>query len=298
MLLRPLGPCLLLLLGSCSNGAKTSAESGAERAAQGALVARVGKVEIREADLKRAMARDPGASAERFESASARHELIDGLVRFELLAQAADRAGFSKDPDALHALQQIAVTKLVNQTLGKTAAPESITSADIQREYLARQTSEFTLPESVQVRHIRVADAKLADRLAARARALSPSDDRAFAALASSTSQDAQTRSTGGDLGFIDKNSRLPSAMVEAALSLKAPGDVTGPIATDSGYEILRLVTRRAAAVSPLSSVAEPIRQRLYRERRAQALDEYIARLRSEIPVEIVEPKASIKAVP
>jgi peptidylprolyl isomerase len=86
--------------------------------------------------------------------------------------------------------------------------------------------------------------------------------------------------------------------MVDAALSLKAPGDVTGPIATDSGYEILRLVSRRAAAVSPLSSVAEPIRQRLYRERRAKALDDYIARLRSQVPVEIVEPKGSSRAVP
>lgn len=210
------------------------------------------------------------------------------MIRFELLAQAADRAGFTKDPDAVHALRQIAVTKLVNKTLGPAASPETITKADVEREYAARQAAEFTLPEAAQVRHVRVSDAAQADRLAAQAKALALADDRGFATLAASASEDAATRATGGDLGFIDKNSRLPRAIVEAALSLKTPGEVAGPIQTDSGFEVLRLVTRRAAAVSPFSSVEEPIRQRLYRERRAHALDDFIARLRAETPVEVV----------
>lgn len=291
---RLVGFALLLSLGSCSKAAGVE-QSGANQS-RGALVARIGQVELRDEDVKRAMARDPGGSPERFESAAARRELVDGLIRFELLAQAAERAGLTKDPDAIHALQQIAVTKLVNQTLGAVASPESISQADVQREYLARQATDFTLPPAVQVRHIRVADAKLAERLAAQARALAPADDRGFAALASSSSEDTATRASGGDLGFIDEGSRLPRALVDAALSLKAPGDVAGPFATESGHEILRLVSLRAAAVSPLSSVQEPIRQSLYRDRRAKALDDFVARLRRESVVEVVEPQASNRA--
>jgi peptidyl-prolyl cis-trans isomerase C len=277
------------LLTACSKRAGVGGQ-GSEKVAspQGALVARIGQVELRDDDVQRAIARDPGASAERFQSPAARRELIDGLVRFELLAQAADRAGLTKDPDAVHALRQIAVTKLVNKTLGAVAAPDTITKADIEREYAARQASEFTLPPAAQVRHIRVADAKLAAQLAAQAKALAPADDRGFANLAASHSEDLATRTTGGDLGFIDKSSQLSPALVEAALGLKTPGVVVGPIATDAGYEILRLVTLRAAAVSPLSSVEEPLRQRIYRDRRAKALDEFIARLQKETPVEIV----------
>ncbi len=242
------------------------------------------------------MAREPGSSPERFKSPEARRDFVNGLVRFELLAQAADRAGFTKDPDAVHALQQIAVTKLVNQTLGATAAPESITQADLEREYYARQASDFTLPAAAQVRHIRISDPKLAEQVATRAKALAPDDDRGFAALASKTSEDSTTRDSGGDLGFVDKTSHLSPELVSAALSMKTPGEVVGPLAIDSGYEILRLVSIRAAAVSPFSSVAEPIRQRLYRERRAKALDDYIARLRKETNVELVEPQANAKA--
>ena len=274
-----------LLLASCSKRAATL-DNGAERSA---LVARVGNVEIREDDLQRAMARDPGAAPERFKSESARRDLVDGLVRFELLVQAADRAGLTKDPDAVHALQQIAVTKLVNQTLGEAGTPESITQADVEREYVAKQASEFTLPEAAQVRHLLVADATLAEQLATQARAIAASDEQAFATLAAAKSEDLATRATGGDLGFIDKNSRLPQPLVQAALSLKIPGEVIGPLRTDSGYEILRLVSRRGAVVSPLPAVQGQIRQRLYRERRTQALDGYIARLRAETAVDVAD---------
>jgi len=280
---RPLQLLLLWLLTSCSG--KTALEE--HEPVRGALVARVGSVEIREDDLRRAMARDPGASAQRFENPSARRELIDGLVRFELLAQAAERAGLTKDPDAIHALRQIAVTKLVNRTLGEAGSPESITQAEVEREYAARQASEFSLPEAAQVRHIRVSDPKRAEQIAAQARSLSAGDEQAFAALASSQSEDSDTRATGGDLGFIAVNSRLPPAIVRAALDLKVPGEVAGPLQTESGYEILRLVTRRAAAVSPLSSVQGQLRQRLYQERRAKALEGFIARLRVETPVQV-----------
>lgn len=274
---------LVLLIASCS---KKAAHDDSPPA-HGALVARVGEVEIHEADLQRAMLRDPGATPERFKNPEARRELIDGLVRFELLVQAAERAGLTRDPDAIHALQQIAVTKLVNRTLGEAGSPESITDADVEREYAARQASEFTLPEAAQVRHILVSDATLADQVAAQARALAPADERAFATLASKHSEDLRSRDSGGDLGFIDKNSRLPPAIVEATRSLKTPGEVAGPIRTDSGYEILRLVSRRAGVVSPLSAVQGQIRQRLYQERRAKALERFIAGLRAETRVEL-----------
>ena len=261
-------------------------------------MARVGPVELREDDVQRAMAREPGTTPERFKNPEARRDFVDGLVRFELLAQAADRAGLTKDPDAVHALQQIAVTKLVNQTLGAIAAPETLSQADVEREYYARQARDFTLPPAAQVRHIRVSDPKRAEQLARRAKALPPGDDRGFAALATQTTEDVATRASGGDLGFIDKTSHLSPGLVSVALSLKAPGDIAGPIEIDSGYEILRLVSIRAAAVSPFSSVEEPIRQRLYRERRAKALEDYIEKLRKETRVEIVDQKSAPPRTP
>lgn len=293
---------LLLLLASCASCSKgTSVPQPAPSAAagrKGALVARVGPVELREDDVQRAMAREPGTTPERFKNPEARRDFVDGLVRFELLAQAADRAGLTKDPDAIHALQQIAVTKLVNQTLGAIAAPETLSQADVEREYYARQARDFTLPPAAQVRHIRVSDPKRAEQLARRAKALPPGDDRGFAALATQTTEDVATRASGGDLGFIDKTSHLSPGLVSVALSLKAPGDIAGPIEIDSSYEIFRLVSIRAAAVSPFSSVEEPIRQRLYRERRAKALEDYIEKLRKETRVEIVDQKSAPPRTP
>jgi peptidyl-prolyl cis-trans isomerase C len=279
--------CLPLLLWLAACAKSGGAASQQTRPDPSAELARVGRVSLSEADLERAMAREPGATAKRFQSPQARRELLEGLVRFELLAQAADRAGLMQDPDAIHAQRQIAVTKLVNQALGAVGAPESISRADVEREYLARQASDFTLPPAVRVRHILVSDEQQAKSLVKRAGALAASDDAGFAELATQSSEDATTRGSGGDLGFVDAGSKLPAALVQAALALKTPGEVTGPIAVDRGYEVLRLVSLRAAAVSPLSSVEEPLRQRLYRERRARALDDLVARLRKETPVEL-----------
>src|SRR5262249_47644534 len=155
-------------------------------------------------------------------------------------------------PDAIHAQQQIAVTKLVNQTLGAVASPSAISSADVAREYAARQATDFTLPAAARVRHIHVSDAAVAKGLAAEAKSLAAADDAGFATLASLRTEDQATRASGGDLGFVDKNSRLPPQLVAAALSLKTPGEVGGPLDTGAGYEVLRLVSLRAAAVSPL----------------------------------------------
>lgn len=279
-----------LFLTSCQRHAEQGSDAQKPEKTS-AVIARVGRVELHEGDLERMMARDPGATPQRFEAAAARQELLDGLIRFELLVQAADRAGLMQDPDALHAQQQIAVTKLVNRTLGAAAAPETITEADVQREYAARQATDFTLPPAAHVRHLRVKDRALATRAAEQARAFAPTDDAGFVALVEKTSEDALTRNTGGDLGFVDKNSQLAPPLVSAALALTSPGEVAGPIETEAGFEVVRLVSRRAAAVSPLSSVAEPIRQRLYRERRAKALDDFIAKLRAETPVELVAAK-------
>jgi len=257
---------------------------------QGPVVARVGGSELHEADLERLLARDPGAARSRIQDPAQRKDLVDGLVRFELLAHAAEQAGLMRDPDAIYAQRQIAVTKLVNQSLGAAGSPDSITRADIEREYEARRASEFTLPPAVRVRHVHVADPKRAAQVAEKARALAPDDDAGFVALVAESSDDDATRATGGDLGFVDRTSRLPRPLVDAALSLAEPGAVAGPIQAGSGYEILRLVSRRAPAVTPLGAVEETIRQRLYRERRAKALDELVKKLRNETEVELVAP--------
>lgn len=130
---RPLRCIILALtLAACARGRAATTN------APGPVVARVGDVELHEEDVQRAMARDPGASAARFATPGARRELVDGLVRFELLAQAAEKAGLTKDPDAIHAMRQIAVTKYVNRELGAAATPPEV-GADHETEDPARQ---------------------------------------------------------------------------------------------------------------------------------------------------------------
>ena len=67
-------------------------------------------------------------------------------------------------------------------------------------------------------------------------------DGADFAALVMTESNDPETVPTGGDIGFIHRGQRLPS-FEEAAFALKV-GEISEPVKTQFGYDIIRLEAR------------------------------------------------------
>jgi peptidyl-prolyl cis-trans isomerase C len=84
-------------------------------------------------------------------------------------------------------------------------------------------------------------------------------------------SDDPETKSNGGDFGFITPNSSAyPEEMRKAVFALK-PGEVTAPVKQKDGYYILQLVERVA---QPLDEVTEPIVQEIRQTHLAEFLQE------------------------
>ncbi|CAM3961253.1 peptidylprolyl isomerase [Cohnella lubricantis] len=94
-----------------------------------------------------------------------------------------------------------------------------------------------------------------------------------FAVLAESLSTDEFTAESGGDMGWIDADDPLTdSALLDAAVSLEV-GQVTGPVQTASGYEVVKLAGRNVTAGMSEEAARREARRQLALDRAAPMAD-------------------------
>jgi peptidyl-prolyl cis-trans isomerase C len=242
-----------------------------------------------------------------------RQEALEALIDEELLGQEAARLGIAAEPAEIdqalermranfktpeafarrlqqggfdeagyrdYLARQLAVKRLVEERI---QAGITVSDAEIHRFYRANP-KHFAIPEQIRLRHILIAgEGDVGERCrAVLAQARRPGAD--FAALAQRNSQ-AENAADGGDVGFVSR-SQLPPELQAAAFALK-PGQVSEPVATDTGCHLLKLEGRRSG-VLPESDAREPVRSHLQAEKAKQRLQEHLKTLRREGTVEVL----------
>jgi peptidyl-prolyl cis-trans isomerase D len=141
-------------------------------------------------------------------------------------------------------------------------------------EYYQSQVNRYIIPEQRKARHILLKlpegagqDAirkarQRAKGLVARLRA-----GKDFAKLAEQYSEDALSASSGGDLGFIARGDLDPR--VEDVLFTLKKGEISDPIRTDLGFQIVQLTEVKPARQKPFEDVRAEV-ERDYRRQEAQ----------------------------
>lgn len=164
--------------------------------------------------------------------------------------------------------RQLVVRQLFDELTGDLEVGE-----DDVRDYVAEHADELAVPEQRRLRHV-VTDSEEAARDVLRRLEAG----NAFPEVASAVSLDGSTRSSGGDLGFVDR-SQLLEPFAGAAFEAEA-GAVFGPVQTELGWHVglvEEIVPRREVA---LDDVADEVRERIQLE---QALERWRQHLRSLI---------------
>jgi parvulin-like peptidyl-prolyl isomerase len=103
--------------------------------------------------------------------------------------------------------------------------------------------------------------------------------------LAKDLSDDVHTREKGGLLPPFTTGQGDP-AFEAAAMALEKPGDLSGVVETPAGFHILELVARRPGGLPPYESVAPVLKERMRRERVAEAVKALEHGLRAKSRVE------------
>jgi peptidyl-prolyl cis-trans isomerase SurA len=160
---------------------------------------------------------------------------------------------------------------------------------DEARKYYDAHMTEFTTPSSVMLREILVnvpTDARGINAAADDAAKAKAEDIRkraaggeAFDKLAGELS-DSASKANGGLIGPLNVND-LSADFRKIVEGLK-PGDMTPPIRTQRGYQILRLESATPTKVLEFEKARDQISERVFTDKRRDEFQKYLVKLRAQ----------------
>jgi peptidyl-prolyl cis-trans isomerase C len=182
--------------------------------------------------------------------------------------------------------EQLAVERLFEEEVFPRVA---VVDAEVERFY-ADHAAEFQEPERVRVSQIVVATRDEAKQLRERLRR----NPQTFAEVARKSSI-APDGKAGGDLGYIGRGAGFPEVFdVCFTMPLNVISEVTP---SPYGFHIFKVTDRRAAQRRTLEQARPEIREKLAREKRARAQEEFLQALRGRAKIQVDE-KALAAVIP
>ncbi|MCL6520768.1 MAG: peptidyl-prolyl cis-trans isomerase [Firmicutes bacterium] len=251
---------------------------------------------ISQAELLQTLAAQPGGTQQ---LASA----VDQIISERLIDQEAQRKGirvttrevddqlaqtrkqFASDQAYQQALAQAGLTEdVLRRNIRINLELEKLLGGDVKitdqqmRDYFQQNHAQFDQPEQVQTRHIVVATQQEAAQV--RQQLL---DGASWSRLAKSQSLDAATRDKGGELGFVTSGTLDPA--LESALFALKPGEISEPVQTQSGWEIVQAEAIRPAVPAKYEDVKDRIHRILLDQAIQQKLPAWLDQLRQKAKV-------------
>jgi len=104
-----------------------------------------------------------------------------------------------------------------------------------------------------------------------------------FAKVAGEVS-DAPSKANGGLIGPLNREEINPGFL--ATLDAMKPGDITDPIRTSQGYQLLQLESETKAELQPFDQARDLIADKVYGDKQRAEFDSYLAKLREQALIE------------
>ena len=275
----------------------------------GPIVAQGAGVVVTAAEFKARLDEQSPFLRQRYQSLDRKKEFLDSLVKFEVLAHAAEKEGLQNDPDVQMTMKKAMVQKLVSKKFAEGDASKDVSDADVQKFY-DEHKDDFVKPSRVRVAGVlvgatdkdRAQKSAQAKKLLAQLKAAEKKDPQAIQALARTSSDDVATKASGGDLGFRSQEEfekQFGAALGAAAFATKDGEDVV--VETQQGFWIIRVTGRQDGITRTVDQVKPQIQSRLQREKRTKEFDEYVKKLREEAKITVNDAeleKVTVSAAP
>jgi peptidyl-prolyl cis-trans isomerase C len=247
-------------------------------------------------------------------------EVLEGLIRLELLYQESRKAGIKIDKAAVDRQMEDLKKQFLSETeyrseLSRRQITEDMLRARLERDYVFQKYVEQQFAEKIKVSdadmityyesHLDLLKQPLQVRVSHILIQSDPKWDKErkqearwkiesiqkkvekgqdFAVLAREHS-DGTARTNGGDLGYI-RAGQLGNRFEKVVFELK-PGETSSIMETDHGFHLFKVTDRKAETILAYDHVKEQIRQTLLQEKKKQAADLHGKKLRETAKVEI-----------
>ena len=243
--------------------------------AQAKVLAKVNGAEITDEDVKIAI-EDMGGALAQIPPMDQETYVLEFLIDMKIAARQAEAEKLADGPEFARRLAYQRDKALMNglyEKIGKDAS----TDAELRRVYdeVAGQQKAET---EAKARHILVASE---DEAKAVIRRLKAGED--FAKVADEVSKDPGSK--GGDLGWFERG-QMPPVFDEVVFKLSV-GGTSEVVSTEYGFHLFRVVEKRPAQRRTLDEARGEIAEKLRRQKRARAQEEYVRALRDRAKIQI-----------
>lgn len=256
----------------------------------GTWVAKFGGQTLNDSELNQRFSEMNPYARARFQTVEQRRDYVDGVVRFELLAQEAVKRGIQNDPEVVEAARRVMVQQLLKKELEEGNG--GVTDAQISSWYETHK-SDYVKPAMTRLAHIAFPkdQREKAEEIFAKAKALEPLDAAGFGRLAREFTNDARTKELDGDMRFLsdeELSTQYGPELSAAAAKLIKVGDLSdGLVETAKAFHIVKLQGRQLALNLSLEQARPSIQQLLANESKQERFRALMERLKKEAKVEI-----------
>jgi parvulin-like peptidyl-prolyl isomerase len=277
---------LLIALACGRSAAPPNGQQGAR------VVARFDGGVVTTRDLDEAAARLPTALKNEFRSPAGQRELAQSVVDKRLLVQEARRSGLDARDDIRKEVAALEDRLLVQALLDAEEKRAGKPSEAELREYFARSSASFAIPERVRFRRglarfsptapapERARGRARCERWVAQLRAGQPAD-RVL------RDGDGPERTQGALLGPYARSEMSDRALADAAFALTRPGEVSPVVSTPEGCAALQLVEKQPSRVPSFEEARPAVESRYTAVWKRKVFDRLVERLRTSAGVSL-----------
>jgi peptidyl-prolyl cis-trans isomerase C len=251
----------------------------------GDVLGTVGDIHITREMLDNIILTIPEENRVPFLTPDGQKKILDEVVSFVLLSEAARKQGMDKEPAVKTRLDYAQREYLAREYFRRRAAQTPPISEEELQKFYQDHINEFKPPEEIKARHILVKTEAQATKVMEQ---LKSGGD--FVELAKKTSIDPAAEK-GGKLELMDGRDWLPRGSFEKSFEhalFKIPkGQIGGPIKTQFGWHVLKVEDKRDPEPPSFVQVRSMIRNRLDEQRNAAIHQQLLDETKKTIPVTI-----------
>lgn len=241
-------------------------------------LATVGENKIFDRDVEFVMKNFDAQTAAQFNSPEGKKRIVHELVNQELFYLDAIDNAIEQEADFSVQFDKMRTDFIKQYYMNKLLGSIIVEDSEIVEFYDANR-SMFVEGEGAKASHILVDD---------EAKALDISkqleDGLEFEAAAKQYSK-CPSKDVGGDLGYFTRGKMVPE-FEEACFSMK-PGEVSGPVKTQFGYHIIKLVEKKEPKIVSLEEVKENIKNHILSRKQQEVYLKKADELKNKYPVQV-----------